>query len=129
MPAALKAPWRTEMAEVRVLDIAAKDAATFGKYLSAHTGPKARFLDPTISASSEVRLSHRSREDLLRYVLNYVRNESRYNQESRNCQTFAADMYALLSGVHSTEPFSTYIRAFYKQRLSWLLYDPPASKQ
>ena len=36
--------------------------------------------------------------DVAAYLLNYMAHSDAYSQERRNCQTFAADLFALLSG-------------------------------
>ena len=36
--------------------------------------------------------------DVAAYLLNYMAHSGAYSQERRNCQTFAADLFALLSG-------------------------------
>ena len=95
MPPELKMPWRSEMSEVRLLDIAATSVEDFRGYLQRYTGPTARFLDPQIAASSDVKLSHRSQADIFRYCLNYARHCGGYVEMSLNCQTFAADLFTL----------------------------------
>lgn len=125
MPAALKMPWRPDRSEVRVLDVGAKNLREFKKFLQRYEGATGRFLDPDIAASAPVRLSHRSRDDVLRAVLNCARNDVGYSEQNRNCQTFAADMFALLTGLHSEEPYTAVVRAFHKQRLDHFLCDPP----
>jgi hypothetical protein len=47
---------------------------------------------PAIVGNTPVRLSNRTQYDLAQYVLNYVGNYGPYHEESRNCQTFAADL-------------------------------------
>ena len=94
-------------------------------YLAEYTGATKRFFDTTISSSADVRLSFCSQADIFRYLLNYVRNYTHYSEQARNCQTFAADFFALLSGQHSVEPFSTVNRLMYKRHLDWFLCDPP----
>ena len=123
MPPALKHPWRSDMSEVRILDVAATSIDEFRTYLGRYTGPKSRFLDPQIAASSDVKLTHRSQADILRYCLNYARHCTSYAEMSLNCQTFAADMYTLLTG-RPIDPFSAIIQVSYKRHLEWLLCDP-----
>jgi len=127
MPPALKAPWRSNLSEIRIFDLAARDLREFKEFLTAHTGPTKRFFEPTIAASADVRLSYASAADLMRYCLNYVRNDTHYSEQARNCQTFAADLFALLTGQHSAEPFSAVNRIMYKRHLDWFLCDPPDS--
>ena len=125
MPPELKLPWNSRMAELRLLDVKARDLGEFEQYLARHTGPTRRFLDPTIVESAPCRLSHRTHDDVVRYLLNYVQNTTHYDEKSRNCQTFACDFFALLSGRHGhMEPVTTILRPYYKPHLEWLLCEP-----
>ena len=129
MPGELKLPWTSSMSEVRVLDVDAVDASGFVAFLDKHTGPTRRFLDPTIVESSDVTLSHRTLPDILRYLLNYVEHTTLYSEQTRNCQTFACDLFQLLSGRHGgMEPVTTVLKPFYKPHLEWFLCDPPARR-
>eukprot|EP00854_Cymbomonas_tetramitiformis_P016542 gene16542-19648_t len=105
MPAGMKAPWRDDRAEIRVLDVPAKNAQEFESYLNKYTGVEARFLDPKIHCSGNIRLTHRSQPDIFRYLINYVSRDGRYNEKFRNCQTFAADFYGFLTGTKDSEPY------------------------
>ena len=127
MPGVLKLPWRSEMAEARLLDVEARDVTAFEAYLRKHTGATKRFLDPAIVQSADVRLSHRTHADVCRYLLNYVEHSTAYVEQSRNCQTFACDLFQLLSGRHGgIEPVTSVLRPFYKPHLEWFLCDAPA---
>jgi hypothetical protein len=63
-------------------------------FISIDTGPKGaagdgnnRFLDPGVAEVGTARLSHRTVEDVMRYLLNYInRNGSAYAEATRNCQ-------------------------------------------
>lgn len=123
-PAELKAPWRSRMSEIRILDLFARSLDEFKSFLAEYTGPRKRFLDPSIAASADVRLTLCSQRDIFTYLLNYASNETLYSEKSRNCQTFAADFFALLSGRHNTEPYSAVNRLMYKRHLDWFLYNP-----
>ena len=128
MPAELKLPWRSNLAEIRVLDVAASGVAEFEEYLKKYEGPKGRFLDAKIVESAEVTLTFRTRDAILRYLLNYVMNSTHYSEQTRNCQTFACDFFALLSGRHGgVEPVTTILRPLYKSHLEWFLCDPPVA--
>ena len=132
LPACLKRPWRPDFAEARLLDVAARDVGEFKAFLAEHTGGDKRFLDPSVSASADVKLMFRSQEDISRMLLNYVRHEGAYSEagsSGHNCQTFAADFFALLSGQHGTEPYSHVNRLMWKQHLDWFLCDPPTPKE
>lgn len=120
LPAELQAPWRQERAEVRAIDVPARTEAEFRRFLTEHSGNAARFLEPTIQHSADVRLCKRSRSDLFRALLNYIGRNPRYTQESRNCQTFACDLYRHLSGERA-EPFSAVARPLYVNRAAHFL--------
>ena len=78
--------------------------------------------------SAEVTLTFRTRDAILRYLLNYVMNSTHYSEQTRNCQTFACDFFALLSGRHGgVEPVTTILRPLYKSHLEWFLCDPPVT--
>jgi hypothetical protein len=47
----------------------------------------------------------------------------RYAEESRNCQTFAADFYSYLTGQPQT-PFSQLQRVLYAPKVEQFMYDP-----
>jgi hypothetical protein len=55
MPDELKLPWDSSLAEVRVLDVAAKNGEEFLTYLTKYNGPTLRFLDAKIVESADVR--------------------------------------------------------------------------
>ena len=86
-------------------------------------------MDPAVTASARVRVALRSQEDIVRYLHNYVRHEPAFNEEvlgrSRNCQTFAADFFALLSGQHGREPFGFTTRINFEPHLDWFINEPP----
>ena len=126
MPAPLKAPWRSDMCEVRLADVAFADGPSLEAYLAEHSGrePGKRFLDPKLIRTDPVRLAHRSKRDLLEYALNYVGRDQSYHEEWRNCQTFAADLHGFLAGKKGIEPYSQVCRVLYKPRPWQFLYDP-----
>jgi len=122
-PADMKMPWVSSRSEVRVLDVPAKDVRDFQAFLQEHCGAQKRFLEPKVTQSAKVALSYRSRIDLFRYLINYIARNPPYAQESRNCQTFSADLFRFLSGNHSVDPYHPVIRPFYKPRASDFLYE------
>jgi hypothetical protein len=83
MPNALKAPWRSERAEIRCTDVPMRDAAEMLEFLKRYEGPPrgslgkedeagGRFADSRIVGSASVRLSRRREADVMRYLLNYA---------------------------------------------------------
>jgi len=130
MPDELKLPWDSSLAEVRVLDVAAKNGEEFLTYLTKYNGPTLRFLDAKIVESADVRLTWRSREHILKLLLNYLGHEVKYSEQTRNCQTFACDFFTLLAGKQhgQVEPVTTILRPMYKSHLEWFYTDPPRSE-
>ncbi len=124
MPAHMVLPWRGELAEIRVNDVAVRTLEEFKAYVKQYTGPQHRFLDAHFTNSHEVRLVHSTQEDIARYVLNYMGRDRRYTEAFRNCQAFAADFYAFLCGKKGVEPFSKILRQGYQQRTHLFLYEP-----
>ena len=125
-PDALKLPWRSELLEVRANDVPFSNKDKLAKYLADHCGrePHHKFLDPKITHSADVRVMHKTKKDLMRYVLNYAARDPEYHEESRNCQHFAADFYAFLAGCGPVQPHSQVCRVLYKPRPYYFLYDP-----
>jgi hypothetical protein len=127
MPNEMKAPWISNLAEIRIINHAAKNVGQFQDFLSEHTGtkPPARFMFPELVESASVRISHRGMDDLLTYCLNYIGNDPKYSEENRNCQTFAADFYSFLCAKKNVVPYYPLNRVLYVQRHHLFLYDPP----
>ena len=126
IPARMQAPWRTELCEVRLTDVAFNTRDKLQAYLDAHTGrrPGDKFLDAKIVHSAPVRLAYRTKRDLFSMILNYVGRDSTYHEEWRNCQTFAADLYGFAAGKKGIEPYHQVCRVLYKPRPHLFLYDP-----
>lgn len=124
MPPVLVAPFNVKLAEIRCVDVPARSLDEFKEYVQSFTGPSKRFLDPHYQHSGPVRLGHRTQEDIMRCVLNYMARDQIYAEDSRNCQTFAADFYGYLAGKKGIEPFSMVCRVKYKPRHHLFPYDP-----
>ena len=101
----------------------AANLAEFQAYLAKYTGPALRFLDPQVTHSAPVRLSHRSQEDIARYLLNYMGRDRRYTEKVRNCQAFAADFFGFAAGKKGVEPHTQLLRPLYTPRTHLFLYD------
>jgi len=131
MPDCMKAPWQTHRAELRLIDVAARDKAEFEAYLHEYSEKgglpvgEQRFFEPRLVQSGDVRLSNRSPVNIMRGMLNYIGHDSSYNEAMRNCQTFAADFFAFLTGLKGVQPFQAFCRPFYKPRPYLFFYDPP----
>ena len=126
MPAAMQAPWRSELCEVRLVDVDFTDRAQLEAYLARFAGrrPTDRFLDPKVQHSGDVRLAFRTKKHIFEMILNYQMRDAAYHEESRNCQTFAADLYGFAAGKKGIEPYSQVCRVLYKPRPHLFLYDP-----
>lgn len=122
MPAEMVLPWKTDRAELRMIDVTAKNVEEFEAYMKEHTGT--RFIEPEIVASSPVRVSFRDHEHLSKYLLNYSVRDTSYSEAFRNCQTFAADLMSFLAGKQKFEPFHPLNRIMYIERKHLFLYDP-----
>ena len=146
MPPEMKAPWNSNLAEVRVIDVPYKNVDEFEAFLIEYSEKgalpleKQRFRFPEVAASAKVRLTNRSQADIFRYVLNYMKRETRYSEQARNCQTFAADFFGFLAGkaeglpvsnkngprsdLAYFQPFHQVCRVMYKPRPHLFPYDP-----
>ena len=100
----------------------ASDKDGFLKFLQEHTGPKKRFVEPRINASGPVRLRHRRQSDIFADLVNYIRENPEYAEESKNCQTFATDLFRHLTGDYSCEPYHPVCRPLYTCRAHTFLY-------
>jgi len=131
MPSIMKMPWRTERAEVRAIDIDCKNKEEFERYLKKYSGPGLRFLDPQVSASAPVRVTLRDQTHIMTYLLNYVLNEGKYDELTRNCQDFAADFYGFMAGLspEQSKPFHAVCRLTYTPHRHLFLYDPKSDEK
>jgi hypothetical protein len=127
------APWNSDLAEIRINDVPFKNWDEFAVFLEEHEGPKGkkdhRFFDVTKIGSSDVNISVRTQPAIATYVNNYIQHNGEYHEESRNCQTFAADFYRLLSGDHHTKPFHPICQILYHQHVDWFLYSPESGQK
>ena len=123
MPSEMILPWQGTYAEVRALDVAAKNSDEIEAYMQKYLGHNQRFVDPHVVQSEPVRLAHATQIDIMRYFLNYIGRENRYSEEWRNCQTFAADFLGFVSGK-MVVPWHFVNRLTFKPRHHWFLYKP-----
>eukprot|EP00940_MAST-03C_sp_MAST-3C-sp2_P000443 g443.t1 len=132
MPPEMIMPWKGMFAEIRCADVEAKNIDEFKKYVRTYEGELTtempggtlRFLDADFTHSNQIRLTHRSQEDIARYLLNYMGRDRRYTQEFRNCQAFAADFFGFVAGKKDILPYHAIIRMSYKPRKHLFLYNP-----
>jgi len=124
------APWDSSIAELRVQDLPAiKSMDDFKGFVRKYTGTTKdkRFLDPHYISSSDVRLTQCGKGDLARYLANYILHNKSYSEEARNCQTFAADFYRLLSGSQREFPFHPICQILYASQTHNFFYDSPGA--
>jgi len=130
MPDALKQPWDDKRSEIRLIDMAATNRKELEAYLRKYSKQSGlplgeqRFWDPKIYASSSVRVRNRKPSDIAGYLLDYIARSSVYEQLTANCQTFAADFFAFLTGTRNVEPYGSLVKRTYKQRAHSFLYVP-----
>lgn len=121
-PSEMVLPWKTDRAELRMIDVTAKNIDEFKAYMQEYTGT--RFIEPEVVSSSAVRISFRDQEHLAKYLLNYSVRDTSYSEAFRNCQTFAADLMSFLAGKQKFEPYHPLNRIMYIERKHLFLYDP-----
>jgi len=59
----------------------------------------------------------------MKYLINYMGRDFRYNEAVRNCQTFATDFFAFLAGKKDISPYSNIVSSSYVPRPHLFLYD------
>lgn len=130
MPSTMKAPWQQHLAEIRVIDVPAKNLQEFQAFLHEFSGSgdlpiaEQRFFDPFVAYTGKVHTQHRSVADILQYLLNYAAKNPQYEEARRNCQTFASDFFTLLTGEEAV-PTQAFCRALYKPRAMDFMYAGP----
>eukprot|EP00437_Effrenium_voratum_P059883 CAMPEP_0181492032 /NCGR_PEP_ID=MMETSP1110-20121109/50459_1 /TAXON_ID=174948 /ORGANISM="Symbiodinium sp., Strain CCMP421" /LENGTH=431 /DNA_ID=CAMNT_0023619225 /DNA_START=14 /DNA_END=1309 /DNA_ORIENTATION=- len=129
MPDSMKVPWQQHLAEIRMVDTEMKSFQEFEAFLHEFSGAgslsikEQRFFDPYVAFSGQVRLERRSLSDILGYLLNYSARNPHYEEARRNCQTFAADFFSMLTGQEGVQPTQAFCRVLYKPRVLDFLYN------
>ena len=122
------APFKTYKAELRCHDLPAKNLGEFLQYVERHEMNKgdgdARFLDFHLIESEDATFIYKTKPEIATVITNYIRANGEYSEENRNCQTFAADTFRLLTGKH-TRPYHKVCQILYRYHPEWFLYDPP----
>lgn len=130
MAPSMRASWDENHSEVRCFDVPVAGKEELLQFLERYsdTGPlpktQWRFVAPQIYLSAEVRVRFRSPAHIAGYLLNYISRASEYDTLRANCQTFAADFFAFLTGQKDTQPFSGIVRPAYSRRTHAFLYHP-----
>ncbi|GMI20106.1 hypothetical protein TrRE_jg5448 [Triparma retinervis] len=128
LPVYMIAPYKTYRAELRCHDIPAKNLKEFLQYVERHEDGKGgegdkRFLDFHLIESEDATFVYKRKADIATIICNYIRSNNEYHEESRNCQTFAADTFRMLTGKH-TKPYHTVCQLLYAFHPEWFLYEP-----
>lgn len=127
-PGMLK-PYNSGMSEIRMMDVPARDRKEFEAFIEKYTGKdglplaEQRFLEPTCYATGTLKMRRCTPADLFTYCHNYIGRVPAYMGILQNCQTFAVDLYAFLTGSRHALPLSPFMKAQYKQRLHAFLYE------
>lgn len=90
MPPAMIAPWKSDLSEIRLYDVKARNLEEFLTFMEHHTGKLGRFLNVRCTFSHIVRLTFCSKEHIAQYLINYIKRSQSYSELSQNCETFAA---------------------------------------
>jgi len=131
----MKAPWNQKQAEVRIYDLEQKSKAEFLDFLHEFSENSdldirhQRFLEPREVGSAPVRIRNRTASDIAGHCLNYMSRVGDYEQLSSNCQTFAADLFAFLTGLRNVKPYGSVVQPWYKQHVFAFLYMPEAASE
>lgn len=116
----MKAPWKSELAEVRMFEVAYTTKDELLEFLRAHdennTEDK-RFIDPIVFMSADCGHQGLTLKDIAQACLNYVNADVRYNSDlaetHRSCQTFSTDFYQFLSGDKTAKAYSPFLEPYY----------------
>mmetsp|Transcript_2086 Transcript_2086/g.4021 ORF Transcript_2086/g.4021 Transcript_2086/m.4021 type:complete len:554 (+) Transcript_2086:273-1934(+) len=116
-------PWKDTMSEIRVHDVPYPDLDSFLGFMKKHSGHEGRFVGTNVSFSHAVRLTYRSRRNIVTYLLNYIRRDRTYSEMKRNCQTFAADLCGFLAGKRDVRPYHPVNQIQYTTQKHKFLYE------
>lgn len=133
MASSMRGSWNQVRSEVRMIDMPITSKEQLEQYLRRYSEDGGlprnewRFKAPRIYASSEVRLRLRSPAHIAGYLLNYISRVAEYDTLRKNCQTFATDFFAFLTGQKDIQPFTNIVVPLYSQRTQAFLYAPRGS--
>jgi len=123
-PPEMVLPWKNKLSEIRAHDVPYKNFDDFmTNFMKPYEGVSGRFLDINSTFSHEVRLTHNTRLDICKYLLNYIRRDRTYSEMRRNCQTFAADLCGFLAGKKDVKPFHIVNQIEYTNHIHYFLYE------
>lgn len=99
LPSNMKHPCKTNRAEIRLFDVEATNLQEHIRYMEQYEGRTKRFLDIRVTFSDVVRNTFNSKIDIAQHLLNYISHHEEFSLvRLKNCQTFATDLCAFLSG-------------------------------
>lgn len=135
-------PWDGTTSEIRIVDMMKRSREEFEDFLR-HYGNKTdpenkllfgsksplpldqmRFVDCEKRNSGKLKLRMCNPEMLAGFLLNYVKRVWGYRLLQLNCQTFAADLFAFLTGDRNVKPFSPLCGPAYQQHVMSFVYEP-----
>ena len=113
LPPEMIHPWKSNLSEIRLTNVKAKNLKEHMEFMKRHTGTDARFVDVQVTFTHPVRLTFSSREHIAQYLINYISRGKTYSEIRANCQTFAADFCAFLAGKKDVQPYHPINRVQY----------------
>lgn len=128
LPEGVILPWNDVRTEIRTTDLPFKNLAEFKAYLHKYSEKSGlplaqqRFIEPEVYQSGQIGLRECSEKELAKYCLNYISRMPNYDPKWCNCQSFAADGFAFLTGTRNVKPFGTLMSTAYTQHHLSFMY-------
>merc|ERR1719203_1643753 len=104
-------PWDGGKSEIRIVDMPDKTREEFEQHLDKYSAPgglplkEQRYAHLKRQYTGRLKLRKCNAEMLADFTLNYIRRVWIYRVLQYNCQTFAADLYAFLTGLRDITVF------------------------
>lgn len=111
------------LSEIRCIDVKAKNLSEYLEFMGRHTGKDKYFVDVRHTFSHTVRLTFCSQEQIVQYLINYIRRGRTYSEIRKNCQTFCSDFCAFLAGKKDVQPFHPLNRFEYRNQTHYFMYE------
>lgn len=111
------------LSEIRCIDVKAKNVSDYLETMKRHTGREGYFMDVRHTFSHAVRLTFCSQDQIVQYLINYIRRGRTYSEIRKNCQTFSADFCAFLAGKKDVQPFHPLNRFEYRNQTHYFMYE------
>lgn len=122
-PPEMVKPWKDTLSEIRCIDVKAKNVSEYLETMKRHTGREGYFMDVRHTFSHAVRLTFCSQDQIVQYLINYIRRGRTYSEIRKNCQTFSADFCAFLAGKKDVQPFHPLNRFEYRNQTHYFMYE------